>query len=198
MSEIKTIRLSGSAASELTGKKTRRKRKQDGGTNDATNAVTSAASNAGSTDTSTWLKYPEGPVPPRIVPSMNTGPSLTVGGKVTKLERPETVIKSETPDTRQIRVELKHKKKVHLNPKKPEVQKQKKTKKVRKVTIGLRTFHRRITRAKKLHKKMKDLPLDKLREKLVKDGLIKATSKAPESVLRQIASDSEVVNKKAL
>lgn len=185
--EFKTVRLLGAAAADLTGKKTRRKRK--GG-----------ASNAGSTDTSTWLKYPEGPVPPRIVPStgpsMNTG--LTVGGKITKLEKPEPEKKPETPDTRQIRVELKHKKKVHLNPKKPEVQKQKKTKKVRKVTIGLRTFHRRITRAKKLHKKMKDLPLDKLREKLVKDGLIKATSKAPESVLRQIASDSEVVNKKAL
>ena len=37
-----------------------------------------------------------------------------------------------------------------------------------------------------------------LKEKLIKNGLIKSTSKAPDSVLRQIASDAEVVAKKAL
>lgn len=190
MSEIKTVRLCGTAASELSGKKTRRKRKQDGGSNSATNA--------GSTNSHTWLKYPEGPVPPNPVPSIG-------GGKVdtkpdTKPDiRPD--IRADTKpdtnsDTKQIRVELKHKKKIHLNPKKAEVQKQKKTKKVRKVTIGVSVLHRRITRAKKLHKKIKELPLDKLKEKLIKEGLIKSTSKAPESVLRQIAHDSEAVSKR--
>ena len=178
MSEIKTVRLCGTAASELSGKKTRRKRKQDGGSNSATNA--------GSTNSHTWLKYPEGPVPPNPVPS-------TGGGKADT--KPDT--KPDTnSDTKQIRVELKHKKKIHLNPKKAEVQKQKKTKKVRKVTIGVSVLHRRITRAKKLHKKIKELPLDKLKEKLIKEGLIKSTSKAPESVLRQIAHDSEAVSKR--
>ena len=42
------------------------------------------------------------------------------------------------------------------------------------------------------------MPLDKLKEKLIKGGLIKANSKAPENVLRQIAGDAEVVAKKAL
>jgi hypothetical protein len=55
-----------------------------------------------------------------------------------------------------------------------------------------------MTRAKKLHKSIKEMPIDKVKENLVKKGLIKSTSKAPESVLRQIASDAEVVAKKAL
>lgn len=128
-----------------------------------------------SPDPSSWLTYPGNLVPPQIKPQM--------GG-----------------DVKHIKVELKKKtipKRVHLNQKKTAPSK-KQTKKVRKVTLGVSTFHKRITRAKKLHKKVKELPLDKLKEKLVKDGLIKATSKAPESVLRQIASDAAVVNKRAL
>jgi len=128
-----------------------------------------------SPDPSSWLTYPSNLVPPQITPQM--------GG-----------------DVKHIKVELKKKtmpKRVHLNQKKTAPSK-KQTKKVRKVTLGVSTFHKRITRAKKLHKKVKELPLDKLKEKLVKDGLIKATSKAPESVLRQIASDAAVVNKRAL
>ena len=128
-----------------------------------------------SPDPSSWLTYPSNLVPPHIKPQM--------GG-----------------DVKHIKVELKKKtipKRVHLNQKKTAPSK-KQTKKVRKVTLGVSTFHKRITRAKKLHKKVKELPLDKLKEKLVKDGLIKATSKAPESVLRQIASDAAVVNKRAL
>ena len=198
MSEIKTVRLCGTAASELSGKKTRRKRKQDGGSNSATNA--------GSTNSHTWLKYPEGPVPPNPVPSTGGGkadtkpdtkPDTRADTKPdTKADTKPDTKPDTNSDTKQIRVELKHKKKIHLNPKKAEVQKQKKTKKVRKVTIGVSVLHRRITRAKKLHKKIKELPLDKLKEKLIKEGLIKSTSKAPESVLRQIAHDSEAVSKR--
>jgi len=42
------------------------------------------------------------------------------------------------------------------------------------------------------------MPLDKLKEELVKKKLIKPTSKAPESVLRQIAADAQIVAGKAL
>ena len=104
---------------------------------------------------------------------------------------------------KQIKVELKKKiqtRKVHLQPKKAEVKKIVKnvTKKARKVMLGVSSMHRRMTRAKKMHKKAKDMPLDKLREELLKKKLIKPTSKAPESVLRQIAADSQIVAGKAL
>ena len=55
-----------------------------------------------------------------------------------------------------------------------------------------------MTRAKKLRDKVKDIPIDKLKEELIKKKLIKPTSKAPESVLRQIATDAHIVAGKAL
>jgi hypothetical protein len=55
-----------------------------------------------------------------------------------------------------------------------------------------------MTRAKKMQKTVKEMPLDKLKEELIKKKLIKLTSKAPESVLRQIAADAQIVEGKAL
>lgn len=103
-----------------------------------------------------------------------------------------------------IRVELKKKpltKKVQLHPKKadvPKVAKKPQTKKNRKVLLGMSSLHRRVTRAKKVHTKMKDMPLDKLKALLISKKLIKLASKAPESVLRQIAADAHIVEKNAL
>ena len=157
-------------------------------TNTVINTI-NPATNAASPNPTTWLKYPENtPVSPQVN-RLNYTPQQ--GGKQDKYDK---------QDTRQIKVELKKKttaKKVHLNPKTaPKLKKQ--TKKVRKFILGISKFHKRITRAKKVHNKIKELPLDKLKEKLIKEGLIKPTSKAPESVLRQIANDSELVNKQAL
>ena len=222
--EIKRVNITGSAASDLEGgaKKGRRstKKKQEGGVNEVEAlrgvspnmaAVKGVETTAGpavaaaSSNSNTWLKYPVGaPVPPRIVvepahiPSTPeraaapTGQYAAAGGKAHS-------------DHRHIKVELKKKttaKKVHLNPKKADApkhaSKKHQTRKARKVSIGVSSFHKRITRAKKLHKTAKEMPLDKLKDKLIKGGLIKANSKAPESVLRQIAGDAEVVAKKAL
>jgi hypothetical protein len=104
-----------------------------------------------------------------------------------------------------IKVELrKHhtQKKVHLNPKTSDapkhIHKKDKTKKARKVTLGVKTLHKRMTRAKKLRDTIKKMSFEELKEELVKKKLIKPTSKAPESVLRQIAIDSNIVAKKAL
>jgi hypothetical protein len=87
-------------------------------------------------------------------------------------------------------------KKVHLNPKKihkPSEHQTNKTKKVRKITLGLSSMHKRVTRAKKIRDHVKEMPIDELRKELIKRGLIKETSKAPESILRQIASDAQIV-----
>ena len=42
------------------------------------------------------------------------------------------------------------------------------------------------------------MPIETLKEKLIKGGLIKANSKAPDNILRQMAADAEVVKNKAL
>ena len=201
-SDTKTVTLSGSAAAEMSGGKRKRTytKKQAGGDIHAVKGVESPSAialSAASPNSNTWLKSITNPVPPQIrpVPSHTPTVSAPIVPKV------ETV--QQGGSTKHIRVELKKKsdsKKVHLNPKKPEKQASKKhqTKKSRKITLGVVSLHKRITHAKKLHKKVKEMPIEVLKEKLVKAGLIKSTSKAPESVLRQIAADAAVVKNKAL
>jgi len=107
----------------------------------------------------------------------------------------------EKEDDKKIKVELKKKhteKKVHLHQKKDEPKKMDTRKKSRKVLLGISSLHKRMTRAKKMQKVAKEMPIDKLKEELVKKKLIKTTSKAPESVLRQIAADAQIVEGKAL
>jgi hypothetical protein len=106
---------------------------------------------------------------------------------------------------KQIKVELKRptqSKKVHLNPKKPIATShslhQAKTKKNRRITLGLSSLHKRLTRAKKIKERVKETPVSELRQELIKRGLIKQTSKAPESILRQIAADAQIVGGTAL
>ena len=86
-------------------------------------------------------------------------------------------------------------KKVHLVPKQATVTETpaKKRKRTRKVTLGLVALKKRQTRARHITDSVKEVPLEQLKAQLVKKGLIKPTSKAPESVLRQIAGDAQIV-----
>lgn len=218
--EIKRVNITGGAAADMTGgKKTRRtiKKKIEGGSDElhgvspiinsvkGIESTTSIAATSALPNSNTWLKYPIGaPVPPKInfTPEPSHIPSSPDRSAAPTAQYAQAGGKSNT-EHKHIKVELKNKttaKKVHLNPKKGEVTKFKKqkTKRVRKVTLGISTLHKRITRAKKLHKKVKEMPIEALKDKLIKGGLIKANSKAPESVLRQIAADAEVVKNKAL
>ncbi len=204
MSETKTVTISGSAAAEMSGGKKKRTytKKQAGGDINAVKGVESPspiAAVAASPNSNTWLKPITNPAPPQIHPV----PSYTPNISNTPVIKADTV--QQGGATKHIRVELKKKadtKKVHLNPKKPEVlkhtSKKHQTKKARKITLGVVSLHKRITHAKKLHKKVKEMPIEVLKEKLIKGGLIKASSKAPENVLRQIAADAAVVKNKAL
>jgi hypothetical protein len=217
--EIKRINITGGAAADITGgKRTRRtaKKKQEGGSDEAVQGVspimnavkgvestTSIAAAAASSNSNTWLKYPSGaPVPPKI--NFSPEPSHIPSSPDRSAAPTAQYAQAGGKDHKHIKVELKKRttaKKVHLNPKKAEAPKHLKkhqTRKNRKVTLGISTLHKRITRAKKLHRKVKDMPIEALKDKLIKGGLIKSTSKAPESVLRQIAADAEVVKNKAL
>lgn len=222
--EFKSINITGNAAAEITGgKRTRRtvKKKQGGGTNEvhgvshvinnvkgveSATSFASTASTAALPNSNTWLRYPtDAPVPPRIIPNPSHVSNATNATNVTNATNASNAnTMNQSGGSKHIKVELKKKiipKRVHLNPKKADVIKQSKkhqTRKNRKVTLGISNLHKRITHAKKLHRKMKDMPIELLKDKLIKGGLIKANSKAPESVLRQIASDAAVVKNKAL
>lgn len=208
MSDTKTVTISGGAASDLSGGKRKRTytKKQAGGDINAVKGVESTSSialTAASPNSQTWLKPITNPVPPQIHPVPSRIPVVAPVVAPVPVSIPKVATVQQGGNTKHIRVELKKKidtKKVHLNPKKPEkhVSKKHQTKKSRKITLGVVSLHKRITHAKKLHKKVKEMPIEILKEKLVKAGLIKSTSKAPESVLRQIAADAAVVKNKAL
>lgn len=159
-----------------------------------TESSSSVASSAGSVQPSTWLKQPD-LVSPKIAPVVS---APVIHANTPPLQQGGT--------TKQIKVELKKKpatKKVHLQPKKVEAPKTPTTKKsgtrkIRKITLGVSSLHKRMTRANKVHKKMKEMKIEDLKKELIHKKLIKPTSKAPESVLRQIAADAQIVAGKAL
>ena len=82
--------------------------------------------------------------------------------------------------------------KVKLHSKKVEVKKHL-TKKNRKIILGLVSLKKRQTKASKIKQSVKEMPIEDLKKHLVAKGLIKTGSKAPESILRQIAADSQIV-----
>lgn len=197
--EEKVIQLSGQAAKDyLGGAKKRRstKKKQEGGVQ-GLEPPTGVALHAAPVSAPSML--PRMPTPPAIhvVPSR---PMQTGGQQKQQEEKQE---EKQEGGVKQIKVELKKKhtaKKVQLQPKKAEPPKpvKSKTRKARRVLLGVKSLHKRMTHAKKMHKTASEMPLDKLKEELVKKKLIKPTSKAPESVLRQIAADAQIVSKNAL
>ena len=204
MSDIKSVTISGEAAKSMGGavrRRASRKKTQGGGEVEGIESSLAARS----APISQVIKVePTSQVTqqPQQVPSQVQQPQQVPPQAQQPPQAPP-----QAPQTQQggrIRVELKKKpltKKVQLHPKKadvPKVAKKPQTKKNRKVLLGMSSLHRRVTRAKKVHTKMKDMPLDKLKALLITKKLIKPASKAPESVLRQIAADAHIVEKNAL
>jgi hypothetical protein len=206
--EIKVFNITGEAAKAYAGgtKKKRVTRKR-GGEEDVNNTnnnvqpvinlpnITSVPNNV---EVSTPLS--------NIVKQISNSNNATITRQNAPPEPPPLAIQDGGND-KKIKVELKKKqatKKVQLHPKKdgpqkvPTTKKSETRKKNRKVLLGVASLHKRMTRAKKMHKKVKDMPLDKLREELISKKLIKSTSKAPEAILRQIATDAQIVDSKSL
>lgn len=206
-SDVKSFIITGGAAASYTDQaqkpKQRGKRatakKQDGGAPviHVQGVESQSTQLAGSPQPSTWLNLTK----VGSIPTPTPTPSIVIAPTHVPTSTPTSA--QQQGGTRQIKVELKKKltaKKVHLQPKKVDASSSKKhlTRKIRKVSIGVSSFHKRITRAKKVHTTIKAMPLDKLREQLIQKKLIKSTSKAPESILRQIAADSQIVAGKSL
>lgn len=68
--------------------------------------------------------------------------------------------------------------------------------KTRKVVLN--SFHKRVNKTRHAISQAKELPIENIRAVLIDKKLIKPNSKAPESILRQIYSDSLIVAKKTL
>ena len=200
MSDVKSIQITGGA--ELVGGRRKRsskkrdrgglpmgptvnKRNQEGGANDCSLSGYTAPNKdtVGSLGEAFKPLTQPGQDPqklPSLAVSAMPGPGLMQGGRKVELRKTQPS------------------KKVHLHSKKPIVASAKPVhksghKKTRKIVLGLVSLQKRQTRAKKISEKMKEMPIDRLRKQLIEQGLIKPSSKAPESILRQIAADSQIV-----
>jgi hypothetical protein len=76
--------------------------------------------------------------------------------------------------------------------------KKQQTRKARKIRVSLSGLSRRITRHKVIQKEAHATPIDNIKKKLIEAKLIKDTSKAPETMLRQIYADYQTLKNKAL
>lgn len=223
MTEYKAVRITGGAVADLSGGKRTRKRKVKGDPDESPSMLSmpnpsmskpsiplESFKNATITKVGTTAGGAAAlmPVPPPTAPFPLQAPALTSlrPQPMQQMQQQPQPQQSQPQQTqqqmqggKQIRVELKkiQSKKVKLHPKR-EVAKLKPIKKTRKFVLGVSSLHKRMTRAKKMQRTLKEIPLDKLKEQLIKANLIKKTSKAPEAILRQIAEDSQLVGKHML
>lgn len=217
--EIKVFNITGEAAKAYTGgTKKKRVTRKKGGEEDVNNA--NSVNNANNTNNMNNINNANNL---NNTNNKNNTNNVSNTNQVINLSNivslPTTISRQNAPpepprlaiqdggDDKKIKVELRKKqvtKKVQLHPKKDgpkkvlTIKKSETRKKNRKVLLGISSLHKRMTRAKKMHKKVKEMPLDKLREELINKKLIKSTSKAPEAILRQIATDAQIVDSKSL
>lgn len=207
-SDTKTVVLTKQAAADMMGGSISPKKRSRG---------TRKSLNGGDTESPTTSVPPSGPTTviklghvsgdlPPPPPSMPLPTALPTAPTV----KPPMPVTPSLPqmggDHKVVKVELKKKtatKKVQLQPKKAEPPKailhgKKTLKKPRRITLGISSMHRRLTRAKKAQTRVQEMPLDQLKKLLIAKKLIKPTSTAPESILRQIAADAQIVADKAL
>ena len=223
--DIKQVVLTGSAATEMSGGtcKKERRQKQGGDSRKKAQSAPPVSSFPVPPVSSFPVSSPPVSSPPVSSPPVSSPPVHPVSSPPVhpvssqhspySITRPTVPVNSVTPTamdggTKIIKVELKKRatmKRVHLQPKRSDALKGAKkplsapqTKKARKVTLAVGALHKRMKRAKKMTRKVKEMSPQQLREHLIEKKLIKPTSKAPDAVLRQIAADAQIVAGKAL
>jgi hypothetical protein len=74
-----------------------------------------------------------------------------------------------------------------------------KTRKVaRRIRVSVDALNKRVNRAKTIKKESQVMSIEKIKKDLEGAGLIKVGSKAPESILRQMYTDFQVLKQRAL
>jgi hypothetical protein len=210
-SDVKQVQIAGARPKDLMVKRRRRTRKQEGGAEAEMLATTPTivkvdsppAMKGGNLDPKTHVPTvppPTGPAtsdlrmqgsaaPAAKMSNSPPGPALQVGGADTKV-----ILKSKVKRTAKVLL----KKKDAPGPAVSAAATPAKPLKVKTRKVILKSLNKRLKKTRHAVKQAAQLPIQQVRAVLVDKGLIKATSKAPETVLRQIYSDSLIVAKKTL
>jgi hypothetical protein len=187
---VKEVQITGEAAEGYGGGTKRRSRKQKGGTSPAT--ITQIRAN----------HVPGIPVVPVVgVDSGLTQAGASVGGAPAPTSNAPHVVggaikREQTPGPVKIVLDAPKKKPVILQPK---IGPQKKTRRVsRSIRVSVSGLGKRLHRAKTIRKDAGSLDLAEVKKALMNASLIKADSKAPESILRQMYADYMMLKDRAL
>jgi hypothetical protein len=187
MEETKEIKLTGDAAeSFMSGRKTRRARRgnQRGGEEDMSGMVKVNR-----------VAAPVAAVAP-VAPAAPAAPAAPLplgeqeGGKPKKTIK-VVLEKKEKPKEKVVLAPAKEK----ASPVKPRAKTHKAPRRIR---VSLDALSNRMNRAKTIKKESQSTSIETIKKALVKAGLIKVESKAPEKILRQMYSDFEQLKQKAL
>ena len=189
MEETKEIKLTGDAAeSFMSGRKTRRARRgnQRGGEEDMSGMVKVNRVAAPVAAVAPVAPAPVAPVAP--VAPLPLGEQE--GGKPKKTIK-VVLEKKEKPKEKVVLAPAKEK----ASPVKPRAKTHKAPRRIR---VSLDALSNRMNRAKTIKKESQSTSIETIKKALVKAGLIKVESKAPEKILRQMYSDFEQLKQKAL
>ena len=195
MSDTKQIILTGDAADSLVSRGRRRSRKsQKGGGSTQAGTITQLHSTSSSSDNSTAV---EGVNPSKIseVAASTSAPTTITtlpqaGGKVTKV-----ILKA--PKKKTHKVVLSVAKTVPIM--KPVSSDKARTRKAAKrIQFSLKNLSKKLHKAKTIKKSSEEKSIGDIKKILIDARLIKADSKAPESMVRQIYNDFMMLKHKAL
>ena len=191
---IKKFRITGEAAKSLSTEptKTRRRGRQQKGGQAPIQVLRS--------DAPSFTPLPHAPVAPSPAPapaaSLPAAPVQQHGGR----KDVKVILDKTNHKTRKLI--LAPKKVIKLPPgegAKKHPQSHAKTQKVaRRIRVSVAGLSKRVNRAKTIKKESQVMPIEKLKKELETAGLIKTGTKAPETILRQMYTDFQVLKQRAL
>jgi len=186
--ETKNIQLTGPAAEDMKGgakKGSRRSRRQHAGGSTSAGTIdqlgASSAPGGSSADAAPKLEVsvPAGaPLDQAFAPPAAGGGTTKV--VLTKKKKAKVVLGAPT---------------VIRQPAKAE---RNKTRKIQRINISLSGLTKKMTRANKIKGEAKKMDIAEVKKVLVKSGLIKVGSKAPDAILRQMYEDYATLKNRAL
>lgn len=203
--ETKHIQITGGAKEDYEAMKTgkrkrssRKQRKEDGPSvitkhTGGTSPGTLVALQASSVPTT------PGTPPPAPVPTTGLKTNPESPAPVSALTQPAIPTQGGSKPKAKLILEPAQKKKEGMKLAAPKAKHQaNQTRKARKIRVSISGLGKRMTRHKKIQKEAKAVPIEQVKKKLIEVKLIKADSKAPEQMLRQIYADYETLKNKAL
>lgn len=199
---IKNIQLTGGVSTEM-GNTRRKARGQKGGSK--TFKIDRSETGGGSTSPGTIVQLATSRVPGSTdvpAPVGVNSPLTAKGAPVQEAGKPKVTDKAAEQPVKVVLAAAKKKGRVVLAPAKPQAAatpgKTRKASHTKKVRVTISNLSKKIHKAKEIRRVATETTVDEVKKVLNKAGLIKADSKAPDTMLRQMYADYMTLKGRAL